>query len=81
MTIKCKQCIYFSGVHTVGHGECYGSCNLLGQLMKYIECYNEVLYVKYSDKVKNTYLYDDSNCILIENDILKIVEREKEYVN
>ena len=81
MTIKCKQCIYFSGVHTVGHGETCGFCNLLEQLKRYIECYDEVLYVRFSDKVKNTRLYDDSNCILIENDILEIVESEKEYVN
>lgn len=73
-TFKCKQCIYFSGVETKGHGECYGDCLLLETFKKFVDCYlpeNSPCWCRYSDKISGM-LDEESECILFKHNILKI---------
>lgn len=60
--MKCKECMYYTGVQCHGHGEFWGSCQLLNNLFTYMEK------TKKCDYVSNTYicmLLDDNECIII----------------
>lgn len=35
--MKCKECMYYSGVQCHGHGDFWGTCQLLINLFTYME--------------------------------------------
>lgn len=62
--MKCKECMYYSGVQCHGHGEFWGSCQLLNNLFTYMEKTKKCDYV--SPGYKNI-LFDETECIIIKN--------------
>lgn len=64
--IKCKECIYYSGVHCKGHGEYYGSCKITSQIYKMLEIAMDMDLS--TDKLPE-YLNDDSICPFVKQNI------------
>lgn len=62
--MKCKECIYYSGVQCHGHGEFWGTCQLLDNLFKYMERTKQCDYIKTDFK---DILDDNTECIIIKN--------------
>lgn len=60
--MKCKNCIYFSGIECHGHGDFWGSCNYLNQLFKYIKKVTNCDYI--STGLKDI-VYDNTDCIIL----------------
>lgn len=78
---KCKNCIFYTGVQCHGHGDFWGTCNLIEKI---ISEYEEEI-DKYNDKQKNlenkilyyhSICYDETNC-MFEKFIYKLKEAVK----
>ena len=57
--IKCKECIYYTGVQCHGHGEYWGSCKVASQIYKMLEIITDKHLT--TDKLPE-YLNDESIC-------------------
>lgn len=75
MEIKCKNCVYYTGMECQEHGEYFGECNAIKILKKIIALNNNIS--KYNIKLKGKNIIDDidirtdeNTCLLfeIEND-------------
>lgn len=71
--MKCKDCIYYTGVKCHGHGEYWGNCDILESLLRYVK---KVTNCDYISTGFNDIVYDDTECL-----ILKKMGFEVKYIN
>ena len=59
--MKCKRCVYFTGVQCHGHGEFWGDCLLLHFAIKEIVQKSGCDYVSTN---MNSVCFDDTECLI-----------------
>lgn len=68
--MKCKDCIYYSGIQCQGHGDYFGRCQLYDALIKYTsKVENKSIYdykVKHYTNSWDDVVYDNTDCSIIE---------------
>lgn len=70
--MKCKECVFYSGIKCHGQGEFWGECRLIEDFIKF----NNIEYDEYD--VWSGIRFDDSKCIF--NDILKLKKKLKKNI-